>query len=175
MNYQDRIVNALIEYDSAEPVIKYLKDQVHDGQRAECDKIRPYLVFRDKKTNEEILKTEFELLAMYYTNKKLWSWAWYQPTLYNSENYLAKQILIYSLGMESELSFIKILLTTPRSIIKDSIQVDINLAISSSIIKEPYIYPMQHNQGDQLVIQYLILLNKEELVKLGDRLDSQGK
>ena len=74
-------------------------------------------------------------------NIKVWSWAWSQPGLTNSENYLAKEILLYALKLGSDLSYIKSILTTSRGVIKDITQIDINLAIGSSIIKQPYIYP----------------------------------
>lgn len=171
MNYQDIIKNALVEHDGATPVIRYLlENTLHVGYQPIDDYTRTTLNFRNKYTNEPVISTEVEILAIYYENMKLWNWAWYHPELHTSENFLSKEILMYSFKLDKYLSFIKIMLSTPRYRLKDTIQIDINLAVSTSIIKEPYVYPYLHKAGDHTVVYYLILLNKPELNKIRDNL-----
>lgn len=169
MNVQDIIKKALIEYDIAQPVIKYLKEYTYyGGNKTNNDYQRTIFKFTDKETGKIILETEVEILAIYYDKLQIWSWAWAQTGLTNSENYLAKEILLYSLKLGSELSYIKSILTTSRGVVKDVTQIDINLAIGSSIIKQPYVYPFVFPIENNYLVYYFVLLNKEELDKLGE-------
>lgn len=167
MNVQDIIGTALIEYDTAKPTIDYLlKHTGLEGEKTNSDQKRTVFRFFDKTTNKMILETEVEILAVYYDRLRVWSWAWSQTGLRNSENYWAKEILKYALTLESTLSYIKLVLTTSRGTIKDTTQIDINLAIGASIIKQPYIYPFYDQIEDGTLVYYFILLNKPELDKL---------
>ncbi|XWV26119.1 hypothetical protein QJ857_gp0961 [Tupanvirus soda lake] len=171
MNVQDIISKALIYYDSAQPVIRYLKKYTHnDGKKTNNDNQRSIFIFREKGTEKVILETEVEILAIYYDKHKFWSWAWSQVGLINSENYLAKEILLYALKLGSDLSYIKSILTTSRGVIKDTTQIDINLAIGSSIIKQPYIFPFVFPIENNNLVYFFILLNKEELDKLAEKI-----
>ena len=174
MNVQDIISKALIEYDAAQPVIRYLiKNSHYEGFKTNNDWQRTKFKFIDKNTDEIIIETEVEILAVYYDKLKVYSWAWSQTGLTNSENYLAKEILLYALKIGSELSYIKSILTTSRGSIKDVTQVDINLAIGSYIIKQPYIYPFVYSIEGSHLIYYFILLNKTELDKLSQTVNEK--
>lgn len=171
MDVSSIISNALIYYDSAKPVIRYLKKYTYySGYKTTTDYERSTFTFRDNETKEIVLETEVEILAVYYDKYKIWSWAWSQTGLSNSENYLSKEILLYALGLRSELSYIKSILTTSRGIIGDTNQIDINLAVGSSVIKQPYIFPFIFPIDNNYLIYYFILLNKEELDKLNQKL-----
>jgi hypothetical protein len=169
MNVQDIISKALIHYDGGQPIIRYLKKNTYyGGIKSNSENQRTIFTFTDKITEKVILETEVEILAIYYDKLKVWSWAWSQPGLTNSENYLAKEILLYALKLESDLSYIKSILTTSRGVIKDSTQIDINLAIGSSVIKQPYIYPIVFPIENNNLIYYFILLNKKDLDELAN-------
>ena len=175
MNVQDIIGKALIDYDTAQPVIKYLlQNAYYEGTKPSNELERTRFTFIDKETNKVILDTEIETLAVYYDKLKVWSWAWSQTGLRNAENYLAKEILIYSLKLESGLSYIKSILTTSRGIIRDATQLDINLAIGSSIIKQPYIYPYYYKMDEGYLVYYIILLNKTDLDNLNSLISSRS-
>lgn len=176
MNVSDIIGNALIEYDRAIPVIKYLiKNTDPSITKSKSDRVRSSIKFIDNKTNEIVIDTEVEILAIYYTKLKIWSWSWSIVGLINSQNYLAKEILLYALKLGTELSYIKSILTTSRGVIEDITQIDINLAIGASIIKIPYIYPIYYKLGDDLLIYYMILLNKNDLDALHEKIVRQQK
>ena len=171
MNIQDIIANALIEYDTAQPVIRYLLQRSGTtGEKTDNDLKRSVFKFIDKDTGELILETEVELLAIFYDKLNIWSWAWSQPGLYNAEYYLSKEILMHALKLQSELAYLKSILTTSRGVVKDWTQIDINLALSSSVIKQPYVFPFVYTLGNYNVYNYYILLNKEELDKIRDRI-----
>lgn len=167
MNVQHIIKESLIEYDTAHVVIKYLlKNTRIEGIKTNSDTQRSKFKFIDSITNKVILETEVEILSVYYDKLGVWSWAWSQTGLTNAENYLSKEILLYALKLESSLSYIKSILTTSRGLIKDKTQIDINLAIGSSIIKQPYIYPFIYEIENYHLIYYFVLLNKSDLDKI---------
>jgi len=164
MNVQYIIPKALIEYDTAKPVIRFLKKETYEeGHKTSTDLERSWLKFYRKDTDELILDTECEILAIFYDKLNVWSWAWSQTGLTNAESYLSKEILFYGLKLESEMSYLKSILTTSRGLIKERIQLDIHLALSSNIIKQPYIYPFIYKVGEHNLIYYYILLNKKKL------------
>lgn len=166
MSVQHIISESLIEYDSAQTVIRYLQKNTDiEGFKTSNDIERTKFKFidNDKKT---IIDTEVEILAIYYDKLGVWSWSWAQTGIYNSENYLSKEILLYALKLGSDLAYIKSILTTSRGVMTDTTQIDINLAISSSIIKQPYIYPFVYEINNSKLIYYFILLNKPQLDKL---------
>jgi len=173
MNIQHIIQKALIEYDTVQPVIRYLLEPNKHlkGVKTTVDTERTTFQFIDRDTNEVILDTEVEILAIFYDKYNVWSWAWSHIGLINSENYLSKEILIYALKLGSDMSYLKSILTTSRGIIKDTTQIDINLALGASIIKQPYIYPYIYNIENNNLIYYFILLNQDELQKLQKKLE----
>ncbi|BCS83253.1 hypothetical protein QLL95_gp0870 [Cotonvirus japonicus] len=171
MSVEDIISKALIEYDTAHPTIEHLiKTTYYEGNRSNNDIERTTFKFYDKISKKLVLDTEVEILAIYYDKLNVWSWSWSQIGLTNSENYLSKEILIYALKLGSDLSYIKSILTTSRGTINDPMQIDINLAISSSVIKQPYIYPYVYDIEGSHLIYFFILLNKKQLDKISKQL-----
>jgi hypothetical protein len=167
MNVSDIISKALVEYDSAIPVIKYLIENTRANITVtDNDRVRSSIQFINEKTNEIVIDTEIEILAIFYEKLKIWCWSWSLTGLTNSQNYLSKEILLYALKLDVEMSYIKSILTTSRGIIDDISQIDINLAIGASIIKMPYIYPFLYKINDSYLIYYMILINKTDLDNL---------
>nr|QZX43054.1 hypothetical protein [Mimivirus sp.] len=172
MSVSDIISNALVEYDSTNDVIQYLLDNCYrKGYKTNNDSKRTLFKFIDKTTDELILETEVEILGIYYDKLGIWSWSWSQIGLMNSENYLAKEMLYYALKLGSDSSYIKSILTTSRGTVQDDTQIDINLAIASSIIKQPYIYPYIYKINGNHLVFYFILLNKTDLEILSKKIE----
>ncbi|AKI80063.1 hypothetical protein QJ850_gp636 [Acanthamoeba polyphaga mimivirus] len=175
MSVSDIISKSLIEYDSTTPTIQYLIENTYfEGYKTNSDTERSRLKFIHKDTNKVLFETEIETLAIFYDKLNIWSWSWSQVGLYNSENYLAKEMLLYALKLGYDMSYIKSIITTSRGVIRDPIQVDINLAIGSGIIKQPYIYPYIYEVEKRKLYYYIILLNKQELDKLSKKLNKQS-
>ena len=170
MSVQHIIKKSLEEYDATQPVIRFLRKNTDlEGFKTTNDTERSRFKFIDKEGNV-VLDTEVEILAMFYDKFNVWSWAWSQTGILNSENFLAKEILSYAVKLGTDLTYIKSILTTSRGVIKDITQIDINLAISSSIIKQSYIYPFIHRVNDYNLIYYFILLNKNDLDELRQKI-----
>ena len=171
MNVQHIISEALVQYDAAQPVIRYLlKNARQEGIKSTNDIERTKIKFIDKNTDEVLVDTEVEILAIFYDKFNVWSWAWAHTGLTNAENYLSKEILLYALKLESDLSYLKSILTRSRGEIKDITQIDINLAIGSFVIKKPYIFPYIYTIDNDNLVYYLILINNDDLDRLKDKI-----
>lgn len=162
MNVNDIINESLINYDSTYSIINHLKNRPHNFEKSKINFIRDKIIFIEPRTGESFLETEVELLAMYHTEYKLWIWSWSMADLSEHENYLSKEILLYALKLEKEMYPIKSLLINSRMIVNDASQMDIILAISSNIIKQPYLFPIKND----MYIYYYILLDKQQINKL---------
>lgn len=174
MNIQYIIMDALVEYDNAQPTINYLKKNSYYEieKKIPKDTARNVITFIDNKTKEHILTTEIEIIGIYYASYHIWSWAWAHIGLTNNDTYLSKDILTYALKLDTDMAYLKALLSTSRGEIKSDIQIDINLAICSYIIKQPYIYPIELTVNDKVLIYYYILLNKTDLNHLSKKISS---
>lgn len=175
MNIQYIVSKALVDYDSVQPVIRYLnKETDRWSTNPELDTERSYFTFKKKGSDDVIIRTEYEVLGIFYNKLNVWSWAWSHPGLSNTQSYLSKEILLYGLKLGPDLSYLKSTLITSRGLIKEKAQLDIHLALGASIIKQPYIYPYVYPVGDYELIYYMILLNKDELDKLQEKIIKEG-
>lgn len=171
MNVPDIISKALVQYDSCQPVIRYLlKHTTLEGTKSPNDLKRTIFKFTDKKTGEMVLETEVENFAIYYDKHRVWSWAWSHVALNNAENYLAKELVTYAFTLGTELSYIKSILLTSRGTMQDLTQIDINLAIGSHLIKNSYIYPYIYNIENHNLYYYFVLLNRTRLDEIAREL-----
>lgn len=166
MNINDIISQGLYELDSKKPLLEYLKRNSNIYVITKTEPNRPSIEFIDMKTGEIIVSTEFERLSAYHNKYNIWVWAWSLPLLH-SENSLSIEILKHILQLDEEYTYIKTLFTTSRGIIDDPVQIDINLALSGLILKQPYVLKYTENMVDW----YIVLLNKEGLDKLENKLD----
>jgi hypothetical protein len=120
-------------------------------------------------------QTEYELLGVYSEKNRIWSWSWGIAVKSIADNYLARKLIKYAVDLEQDRGYMKFLLTTARGIIQDTTQIDINLAVASYILKQPYIYEHKLNIGtdgvDNIIRYYMIMVEKdiiEEHVKKPD-------
>ena len=162
MNIQYIITKSLLDYDEKAPVIKFLTKESKkiDPLRKNSDTERNNIRFYDENQNL-LLETDYEVLGIYYDKLHVWSWAWSHTALNNAETYLSREVLNHALKWGSEMSYLKSMLTSSRSVVRERTQLDIHLALGSTIIKQPYIYPYVYKIGDAKLIYYLILLNRK--------------
>ena len=107
-----------------------------------------------------------ELLGYYDNENKIWVWGWALPTMFREKNPLCAKLLDYGLDINNdEHYFIKSLLLNSRISVDNSIQLDINLAICTYILKETilFIYPekvyLDDNKNKYITNYHLIKKN----------------
>jgi hypothetical protein len=109
---------------------------------------------------------DYELLGYFDNQNNIWIWSWLLINLTSDQIMIARELLNYGLKLEplsnsSEHFFIKSLLVNSRIMIEEDIQLEINLAIFSYIIKKKikFIYPRKIFLNDEkkfITIYYLI-------------------
>ena len=164
------IRQALLNYDEHLITIKHLKKTCnYKIEPSEADTKRSKIFFYDKKTNDLILQTDFEILGGYYLKYKIWIWSWALLHLKNNLTILSRELLNYSFSAKEPYNVDKYLsrFITSKSIIGDKTQFDINIALASFIIRQPYIYKIHYGNSLQNIhYEYIILINNEDLEKL---------
>lgn len=109
----------------------------------------------------------FELLGYFDNQTNIWIWGWLLPTLPNEHLRLVTELLNYGLKLETlsnsfEHFYIKSLLVNSRSMIQNQIELDINLAICSYLLKDKikFIYPRimytDDTKSTYITVYYLV-------------------
>jgi hypothetical protein len=141
-SYKTFITDSLNEYD------KNLKEQNKILKFAEYfefknsidNTMNDKIYFYDSNYNK-ILEADYEVIATYNALYSLWTWAWGNPAFDKKWTRIITKILNYGFSLDSKKNYhLKLELITSRFIISDQIQIDIHLAITSSLSKIKNIY-----------------------------------
>lgn len=163
LSYSDNLNKNMRELNNSVKAIETL-DTVYDQQKN-------IMIFKNEK-DEEILRTEYECVGMFFSETKTWVWSWNLGHLTKNKYTLCRGILNYGLdlGPEKESRDLKIHLTTSRFSIIDPVQIDIFVALASYLSKK-YIY----KQIDGLFTKYYFLtgLNPQQKIQLNESSDSK--
>ena len=151
------ILKAIEYYDEQQE--KY-KDLINS--KKEFDESNNEIKFTLK--NDNVFGT-YEILGYFDKNTKIWVWGWVSNQASSSSTQICKNLLNYGLKLEprnaiddiSEHYFIKTLLVNSRILIDDEIQLDINLAIYSYLLKGKisFILP-KYVESSNIIIYSLI-------------------
>lgn len=110
------------------------------------------------KDKELIRKSKYEILGLYDSNSKIWTWAWALPLVSKVSSNTAKKIFNYGYDLENNV-ILKSELVTSRFRISNPIQLDIHVGIGSYLSKNQFIY--SYKVFDQET-------NKKNMTKKGD-------
>lgn len=132
------------------------KWKLHPPEK-DSDMERHTIEFYDLDSNL-IYKSRVEILGMYDNKLHIWIWGWAIPTLKKNQTYSSRKLLSHGLDIDEERSFIKVGLVTSRLNIPDKSHFDIHIALSSYILKIPYIYIHEDDNVDW----YMIMLDSAE-------------
>jgi hypothetical protein len=92
-------------------------------------------------SNKNLLfKSRYEVLGLYASASKTWTWAWSIPYYKRNNTLISKKILNYGIDLDPTYKFLKTELVTSRFRINDAIQLDIHVAIASYLSKQPFVY-----------------------------------
>lgn len=135
------IKEALNSYDVYSSTLQSLLSTTsYTVTRTTSPRQRSTISFYSKTTGALIFASDIETIATYYNKLKLWVWSWNNYSLLESETTISRSMLYY--GLESNLIYLKALLTTPRMLLHDKVQIEINLALTGAIVKNHCIMPL---------------------------------
>ncbi|CAI2358468.1 Hypothetical protein MVR_LOCUS174 [uncultured virus] len=135
------IKDALNSYDVYSGTLQSLLSTTsYTVTRTTSPRQRSTISFYSKSTGALIFSSDIETIATYYNKPKLWVWSWNNYSLLESETTISRSMLYY--GLETNLIYLKALLTTPRMILHDKVQIEINLALTGAIVKNHCIVPL---------------------------------
>ena len=121
--------------------------------------------FKDDNGNKETFT--FETLGYFDNTTNIWVWSWIMHKLTSAQTNISRSLLNYGLKLEPEMnleehSMMKLLLVNSRIKLEEQIQLDVNLAIFSYIMKDgiKFIYPRKKyldETKNSYVIFYLLI------------------
>jgi hypothetical protein len=126
-----------------------------------------------------LLESNYESLGFYFQTSNIWRWAWSMPTLSKNDTLISRKILNYAFDLEPTKEYIlRSALINSKILIKNNLQLDINIALSSYLIKKPFIFKLPigfndnskddyisykniftHKSYDKFIISYLYILD----------------
>ena len=116
-----------------------------------------HIEFYDK-NKELIKKSKYEILGLFDSTSKIWTWAWALPVVSKVSSNTAKKIFNYGYDLENNI-LLKSELITSRFKISNPIQLDIHVAIGSYLSKNQFIFSYRI---------YDMETNKKNIVSKGD-------
>ncbi len=106
-----------------------------------------YLEFYDK--NKELIKrTRYEILGVYNSTGKIWTWSWSIAILAKNIVNTAKKIFNYGFDLDIDNAYLKNELITSRFKISNQIQLDIHIALGAYLSKKELIFKYKTYNDD---------------------------
>ena len=158
MNDSDIIKMSLKNYDNASDIMKKILKVYNVTVVWTNITTRNKVIFTDKITKKTVFEGEVEKIGHYYDKFKIWCWAWSNYANTQSENDMARLVMVKAISFPSESLHLRAMLTTSRYIIQHTVQIDIILALFSEISKHNYIFPviLKLSDGNNFVTYYVI-------------------
>ena len=160
---------ALLVHDTARPIIDYLRVRTWRKTKHSTDGSRSVISFHDTKTNELIFESEYETYGVYHSGHGVWAWAWAIPGNISANNSLMAKVLNHVISSSTVDYYAKSVLSTSRGLATDITQIDINIALGSYMLKNPYIYPLNESLTDGILTHYIILLDVDKINELEEK------
>lgn len=140
----DFIKDAIEQYDIYEnKLIDFLK-KIEYLKIINYPNLTPKIQFFDGE-KKLLLESSFENIGIYKQKNNIWKWGWSMNTINNNQNSISRNILLYSFKLRSDINkefLLKSILLESTIEIKNKLQLDILLAISSYLSKFYFIFKL---------------------------------
>lgn len=142
------IRDSLNYYDSNKEKYKLFFDKVKYIKFVNNNNIIDDIIFYDE-NKKILLESSYEILGVYLPKSETWKWSWSIPTIHKKYTYISRKILEYAFSLDhvQELPLRTSLVNSKIDIIND-LQLDIHIALSSYIGKQPLIFKF-YNKFDE--------------------------
>lgn len=140
-SFFNTIKAAIEEHDIFEyKIINFLK-KIEYIKVSNDPNLTPRIKLYDSEKNL-LLDSSFENLGIYKQKNNMWQWGWSMNGINNNQNFISRNILSYSFKLKTEIPsefLLKSILIDSKHIIKNKLQLEILLAISSYLSKFHFI------------------------------------
>lgn len=144
-------------------ILKYYDEQ--NRKHSELFKQEVNIDVKNSIISFDEISYDYELLAYFDEHEKIWIWAWLLSTLENTQNKLSRDLLNWGLDLSPSSNtddhyMFKSLLVNSRIRIDESVQLDINLALCSYLLRDRilFIYPnKKYIDNDKYIIFYYLI------------------
>ena len=128
-----------------------------------------------------LIKSAYEIIGLYSNTTSVWAWAWAIPYFYKNSTYISKKIINYGIDLDPDQITLKTELITSRFRISNPTQIDIHVAVTSYLSKNPVVFSflldeeeshkhysgfikINNNSNEKGIIYYLFLLDYEKYI-----------
>jgi hypothetical protein len=124
------------------------------------------IIFYDS-NKKVLLESSYEILGVYLPKSETWKWSWAIPTIHKKYTYISRKILEYAFNLDhiKELPLRNSLINSKINIAND-LQLDIHIALSSYVGKQPIIFKFYNKFDDEIE-------NLNSNVKTSNKKDSE--
>jgi hypothetical protein len=143
---------------------------------AENDMSHNVMKFFDKNKNE-MFRSRYEIIGLYSNDINTWTWSWAIPNFKKNNTNIARKLWNYGSMLDPSDRYLKTELVTSRFRVSDFVQLDIHVAISSYISKNPFVYKygiarFEMSNGGEYEIINEKQIDQEGFIYLNEDIDS---
>ena len=123
-----------------------------------------------------LLESSYEILGVFLPKTQLWKWSWSIPSFHKKHTYISRKILEYAFNLDrtTELA-LRTDLTNSRIKIINDLQLDIHIALSSYIGKQPLIIKYYNKFKKDVIITEKNVMVTEQGLKSKSKSKSKNK
>ena len=140
--YFNTIKAAIEEHDIYEyKILNFLKKIEYIKISNSLNNLTPRIKLFDSNKNL-LFESAFENIGIFKQKNSIWQWGWSMNCINNNQNFISRNILLYSFKLKSDIPsefFLKSILLDSKHKIKNKLQLEILLALSSYLSKFHFI------------------------------------
>jgi hypothetical protein len=145
-SYYNTIKTAIEEHDIYEYKILNFFKKIEYFKINNDRNLTPRIKLFDSNKNL-LLESSFENVGIFKQKNNIWQWGWSMNSINNNQNFISRNILSYSFKLKSDIPsefLLKSILLDSKHIIKNKLQLEILLAISSYLSKFHFILKLPY-------------------------------
>lgn len=108
------------------------------------------IIFYDE-NKKILLESSYEIMGIYLPKNNMWKWAWSIPSIHKKYTFISRKILEYAFNLDHTKEFpLRADLINSKIKINNELQLDIRIALSSYIGKQPLIFKFYNKLDDDI-------------------------
>jgi hypothetical protein len=106
------------------------------------------IIFLDE-NKKVLLESSYEILGIYLPKQHIWKWSWSIPTWHKKFTFISRKILEWAFNLDQDKEYLlRSKLINSKIKIINNLQLDMHIAISSYIGKQPLIFKFYNRIDD---------------------------